>query len=335
MPSPALLLAEPLGNVRWNLLDDAAGDARSENPGGNRGLPDAATVAPASSPPPRAGSASPGASPGASPASSSRDASPKQQRLGDAPPRAPAVWKQLLQPQTVLLLATYLVFQLANISFNSLYPIFSAAPRPTGRDLPPGQIGLLLSFAGAATLVFQVTLFQPLKAVLGNLGTYRAALCGIALAMLAMPWTTAQGGGGGGWADGPSAAALQIGALLVAKNLCAVGGLSSVMLLINNAAPAHETLGTLNGLAQTLSAAGRSVGPFVAGALFSLSARIARPRRGELLAWCVLGGVAAAGWVLTLLLSGRGLESADGRWAEAAAAAAEEEPAREAEDEET
>ncbi|CAK7201588.1 hypothetical protein SEUCBS139899_004295 [Sporothrix eucalyptigena] len=211
------------------------------------------------------------------------------------------IFKQLLNHKTVLLLVTYLVFQLANISFNSLYPMFSAAPPPTGRDLPPGMIGLLLSFAGAATILFQITFFQPLKSMLGNLGTYRGALFGMALSMLVMPWT------GGP----PTTLHLQMGAVLVLKNICAVGGLSSVMLLINNTAPSHETLGTLNGIAQTLSAAGRSVGPFLSGALFSLSARIQRPLRGELLGWYVFGGVAAVGWALTLFLNGQGLESAD------------------------
>ncbi|CAK7274419.1 hypothetical protein SEPCBS57363_006154 [Sporothrix epigloea] len=212
-----------------------------------------------------------------------------------------ALFKQLLNPTTVLLLLTYLVFQLANISFNSLYPIFATARSPTGRDLQPGMIGLLLSVAGVATIVFQLTFYQPLRRLLGNLGTYRGALFGIALSMLVMPWTSGS----------PTALHIEIGAVLIFKNMCAVGGLSSVMLLINNAAPSHETLGTLNGVAQTLSAAGRSLGPFFSGALFSLSTRIQRPLRGELLAWCIFGGVAAVGFVLSLFLNGKGLESAD------------------------
>lgn len=212
-----------------------------------------------------------------------------------------ALFKQLLNPTTVLLLLTYLVFQLSNISFNSLYPIFATALPPTGRDLQPGMIGLLLSVAGAATIVFQLTFYQPLRRLLGNLGTYRGALFGIALSMLVMPWTSGS----------PTALHMEIGAVLVFKNMCAVGGLSSVMLLINNAAPSHETLGTLNGIAQTLSAAGRSLGPIFSGALFSLSTRIRRPLRGELLAWCIFGGVAGVGFVLSLFLDGKGLESAD------------------------
>ncbi len=81
------------------------------------------------------------------------------------------------------------------------------------------------------------------------------------------------------------------------------------MTQINNSSPSHETLGTLNGIAQTLSAAGRSVGPFLSGALFSLSTQI-KPK-GELVAWCVFGGISALGWLLSLVINGKGLESAD------------------------
>jgi hypothetical protein len=78
---------------------------------------------------------------------------------------------------------------------------------------------------------------------------------------------------------------------------------------INNSAPSHEVLGTLNGIAQTLSAAGRSVGPFLSGALFTLSARL-KPK-GEALAWGLFAGIALAGWVGTMFIRGRGLESGD------------------------
>lgn len=142
-------------------------------------------------------------------------------------------WRELLNRTTLILLTTYLVFQLSNISFNSLYPIFAAAPAPAGRDLGPGKIGVSLSLAGVATIVFQAFLFQPLKARVGNLGSYRFALLGIALSMVLMPWV--------GYVDdkplfgagsGKTWLYIELGVILVIKNICAVGGLSSVMLLV-------------------------------------------------------------------------------------------------------
>ncbi|CRK15923.1 hypothetical protein BN1708_011607 [Verticillium longisporum] len=219
-------------------------------------------------------------------------------------------WREILSRNTILVLLTYLVFQLSNISFNGLYPIFANADTPTGRDLSPGTIGVCLSAAGVATIIFQAFIFQHLKAQLGNLGSYRIALLGLAISMLLMPWI--------GYKDDKPLFGIGTGqawlyaeliAVLVFKNICAVGGLSSVMLLITNCAPTHGTLGTLNGIAQSLSAAGRSIGPFVSGGLFTIAIDV-RPK-GEALAWGVFGGIAFLGWLGTMGIRNRGLESDD------------------------
>ncbi|KAG9508224.1 hypothetical protein J7337_001788 [Fusarium musae] len=222
---------------------------------------------------------------------------------------AMSAWKDLSRT-TILILFTYLVFQLSNISFNSLYPIFAATPAPAGRDLLPSKIGISLSIAGLASCIFQAFLFQALKVRLGNLGTYQISLLGLGISMLLMPWV--------GYADskplfglgsGKMWLYIELGVVLILKNLCAVGGLSSVMLLITNSAPSHSSLGSLNGMAQTLSALGRSFGPFVSGGLFSLSINI-RPK-GEALAWSIFGGLAILGWVSSLFVRRDGLESDD------------------------
>jgi hypothetical protein len=78
---------------------------------------------------------------------------------------------------------------------------------------------------------------------------------------------------------------------------------------ITNSASSHETLGTLNGLAQSLSAAGRSVGPFLSGSLFTLSTKV-KPK-GEVLAWGLFAGVAIVGWLWSYVIRNEGLESAE------------------------
>jgi hypothetical protein len=65
----------------------------------------------------------------------------------------------------------------------------------------------------------------------------------------------------------------------------------------------------LNGLAQTLSAAGRALGPFLSGGLFSLSTQI-HPK-GEALAWGTFGGIAFLGWIFSFGIRGEELEDAD------------------------
>ena len=66
-------------------------------------------------------------------------------------------------------------------------------------------------------------------------------------------------------------------------------------------------LGTLNGLAQTLSAAGRAAGPFLSGGLFSLSTKV-QPK-GEALAFGVFGGIAFIGFLGSFGIRSEGLEA--------------------------
>ena len=143
-------------------------------------------------------------------------------------------WKELLNRTTLTLLFTYLVFQLSNISFNSLYPIFASSEPPAGRGLGPGKIGVSQSLAGVATIVFQAFLFKFVNSRLGNLGTYRYSLLGIAVSLVLMPWV--------GYVDskplfgvgnGRIWLYIEIGLVLIVKNVCAVAGLSSVMLLVS------------------------------------------------------------------------------------------------------
>ncbi|KAI9744674.1 MAG: hypothetical protein M1818_002203 [Claussenomyces sp. TS43310] len=218
--------------------------------------------------------------------------------------------KEILNRDTILLLGTYLVFQLSNISFNSLYPIFAQAPTPTGRHLTTEEIGLSLSFAGIVTIVFQVGVFGKLKQKMGNRVTYRVGLFGFFLSMMMMPWV--------GYSDSRPAFGIwsgrawlwiELGFILLVKTVAAVGGLTSALLLITNSAPNHSVLGTLNGLAQTLSAAGRAAGPFLSGGLFTIATKV-QPK-GEALAWGVFGGIAFLGFVASFGIRGQSLESED------------------------
>lgn len=149
-------------------------------------------------------------------------------------PSDPKTWRQLLNRTTVVLLTTSLVFQLSNSSFNSLYPVFASGEPPTGRDLHADVIGVSLSVAGIVTILFQLFLFRSLKSRVGNVGAYRGALLGFGVTMALMPFV--------GYVDskppfgvGDSKIWLyvEVGFILVIKNICAVGGLSSVMLLVS------------------------------------------------------------------------------------------------------
>jgi MFS family permease len=212
---------------------------------------------------------------------------------------------------TILLLVTFLIFQLANISYNSLYPIFAQASPPTGRSLNPEEIGISLAFAGVVTILFQIGIFGTLREKIGNKITYRAGLAGFVIAFILMPWVGYKDGSADG-SHKPTTMGqvwlwIELGAVLIIKTIAAVGGLTSALLLITNSAPSHAVLGTLNGLAQTLSAAGRAVGPFISGSLFTAATRV-KPK-GEALAFGIFGGISFIGFLLSFGIRSSGLEA--------------------------
>ena len=138
--------------------------------------------------------------------------------------------KDILNRDTVLVLATFLIFQLANIAYNSLYPIFAEAKPPTGRDLLPSEIGISLAFAGFVTVIFQLGFFNMLKEKIGNKATYRAGLAGFVIAFALMPFV--------GYKDPNDDKAkiwlwVELGAILIIKTVASVGGLTSALLLVS------------------------------------------------------------------------------------------------------
>jgi MFS family permease len=140
----------------------------------------------------------------------------------------------VLNRDTILLLMTYLIFQLSNISFNSLFPIFAEAEPPTGRDLDPEEVGLSLAFAGVVTILFQVGIFGKLRDHMGNRWAYRAGLAGFVLAFLLVPWVGYKNKDEGSMGTTGSVWLwIEICAVLLIKTVAAVGGLTSALLLVS------------------------------------------------------------------------------------------------------
>ncbi|KAL1970254.1 hypothetical protein VTN77DRAFT_5414 [Rasamsonia byssochlamydoides] len=215
--------------------------------------------------------------------------------------------EEIFNRDTVLLLTTYLIFALANVSFNSLYPIFAQAPEPIGRALTPQEIGLSLGFSGVVTIVFQICIFGRLRDKMGNKWSYRAGLLGFVISFVLMPFIGYKSKNKQHLTGKSALLVVELCFVLLIKTVAAVGGLTSALLLVTNSAPNHSVLGALNGLAQTLSAAGRAVGPFLSGGLFSLTSKYGK--EGELLAFGVFAAVAFLGFVLSFGIRSPNLEA--------------------------
>lgn len=234
-------------------------------------------------------------------------------------------WDEIFTRDTILLLLTYLIFAFCNVSFNSLFPIFAQAKPPAGRSLTPSEIGLSQGFAGIVTIIFQICIFNRLRDKMGNRWSYRAGLFGFVVSFLLMPFIGYKSKLTKNLTGKSALMAIELCFVLLVKTIASVGGLTSALLLVSNvhvlygnpqtnpclqitnSAPNHAVLGALNGLAQTLSAAGRAVGPFLSGGLFSLTAKI-QPK-GEALAFGVFGAISFIGFIMSFGIRGRSLEA--------------------------
>ena len=144
--------------------------------------------------------------------------------------------KEIFNRDTILLLSTFLIFELSNISYSSLYPIFGQAAPPTGRNLSPQEIGISLAFAGAMTIVFQLGVFGKLREKMGNKAIYKVGLAGMVLAFLLTPWVgykNAQNGDGG-ISSGKGWLYVELGFILLIRSLATVACLTSALLLVSS-----------------------------------------------------------------------------------------------------
>ncbi|KAF2669159.1 MFS general substrate transporter [Microthyrium microscopicum] len=215
--------------------------------------------------------------------------------------------KDVFTRDTILLLAAFLIFQLSNVAYNSLYPIFGEAEPPTGRSLSTKEIGLSIAFAGVLTIVFQIFFYGRIRERIGNRASFRLSHGLFVLAFLIMPFVGYLDKTG--FEQGKRWVWVQLGASLLLKTVATVGGLTSALLMITNSAPNHAVLGRLNGLAQTLSAAGRAVGPFLSGSIFSAATHI-QPK-GEALAFGLFAGIAFIGFLISFGIQSEDLEAED------------------------
>lgn len=134
----------------------------------------------------------------------------------------------------ILLLLTYLIFALSNVSFNSLYPIFVQSPAPIGRDFNTRETGTTLAFAGVVTIIFQICIFGKLRDKMGNRWSYRAGLLGFAVSFFLMPFIgyKDEAGRNGKFSRHYLYVTVEVCIVLLIKTVSTVGGLTSALLLV-------------------------------------------------------------------------------------------------------
>ncbi|KAL8665642.1 MAG: hypothetical protein Q9202_002146 [Teloschistes flavicans] len=201
--------------------------------------------------------------------------------------------------QSKINLLTYTLLALHSVAYDQLLPIFMHHPPQANRSSNPevrlpfkfsggfgidsSQIGFLFTLYGVAGTMIQFLIFPPVARYYGILNCYKIVALMFPLIYLATPFTALL----------PTPLTQQIGMFLImlVKCFAAIFAFPCITILLTNSAVSLRILGTLNGVATSVSALGRAIGPALGGAMFEVGA----DQGWAILPWWVLAGFAVVG----------------------------------------
>ncbi|KAK5089642.1 hypothetical protein LTR70_006548 [Exophiala xenobiotica] len=188
-------------------------------------------------------------------------------------------WAQVFTYQSNLNLLVYTLLAMHSVSFDQLLPVFlDFSPVQTiddpavhlplkfrgGFNLDSGRIGALFTMYGIVGMVIQFAIFPPMVRKWGVLNCYKIIAVVFPLVYVCMPYVSLLR------TDAQRQGVLIL--LMLIKGFCSIFAFPCSTILLTNSAASLKILGTLNGVATSISALGRAAGPAIAGAAFSRGA---------------------------------------------------------------
>ncbi|KAF2216714.1 hypothetical protein CERZMDRAFT_108680 [Cercospora zeae-maydis SCOH1-5] len=192
----------------------------------------------------------------------------------------PPSWREVLNRQAVINLVVYTLLAMHSMAFDQLLPVFLQhdpidathgtpyqAPLKFagGFGLNHFQIGLMSTGYGLFGLPVQFLVFPPLARKYGVLFWLKVVSITFIVVYLVTPFAALL----------PTTRARVSAMFLVmlVKCLCGIFAFPCSTIMLTNSASSLRTLGTLNGIATSVSAIGRAAGPAIGGAVFSLGVK--------------------------------------------------------------
>ena len=193
-------------------------------------------------------------------------------------PYKPVGFREVFSPQSNINLAVYTLLAMHAVAFDQLLPVFMHHPPQDihspdvhlplkfagGFGIGSGRIGVLFSIYGVYGMFIQFLVFPPLARRYGVLNCLKACSSTFPLVYLAAPFTSLL----------PTSRLQQVAmvALMLVKGWCTVFAFPCITILLTNSAASLRILGTLNGVATSISAIGRAAGPALSGLAFTVGA---------------------------------------------------------------
>ena len=214
-----------------------------------------------------------------------------------SPPVSRPTLTEVFTRQSVINLITYTFLALHCVAYDQLLPIYLHYPRqirsPGNTSLPfkfsggfgfeVKEIGTVFTLYGVVGCVIQFLIFPPFARRFGVLNCFKA--CGITLPIVYFltPYTAL--------IQDPQNQVAALIPILLARCFCVIFAFPCSVILLTNSAVSLRVLGTLNGIAVSISAVGRAAGPAMSGAAMSWGLE-----RGYVITpYFLLGSIAAIG----------------------------------------
>jgi len=188
-------------------------------------------------------------------------------------------YSEVLTKQTLLNLLVYTLLAMHAIAFDQLLPVFMHHPRQgrgivetklplrfnKGFGVDSSRIGLIFTFYGVMGIFNQFVLFPPLARRYGVLKCFRVVAHVMPLVYILAPFSTL--------VPNVVGAEVTLFLLWLVKGVCTTFAFPCTTILLTNTAPSLKVLGTINGIATSVSAIGRAAGPTLGGAVFTWGAK--------------------------------------------------------------
>ncbi|KAJ5550835.1 hypothetical protein N7461_005533 [Penicillium sp. DV-2018c] len=239
----------------------------------------------------------------------SAPSTPTRSRVHPRPPKRSKV-HQIWTRNILLTLFCHFLLAFHTSAFNSMTFVFLPAPRAPegsqqgffhfggGLGLPSSRVGLATAIIGFIGLPLQIFLYPAVQAKLGTLTSFRVFLPFSLIAYVLMPflvilpritWIV--------WPSFTFVITLQV----ISRTFI----LPAAIILVNNCVTDPSILGTVHGVAQSISSAARTLGPFLGG--WGLGLGLEYNMVGAV--WWALAIEALIGWfMLWSINEGKGIE---------------------------
>ena len=225
-------------------------------------------------------------------------------------PRQKLPFRRIWTTNVITTLTCSFLLAMSVGTFHNLWFIFLSAPRANpekhpqqlpfqftgGLGLPSSKVGAAMAILGAIGIFFQLILYPAVATRLGTLLSFRCALLIFPVVYLLTPYLTVIPSSSG--PTDPASGFLvwfAISTVLCIMVLARTFALPANIILINNCSPHPSVLGTVHGVAQSVSSVARTVGPVAGSALFGLGYDIGVVS----LAYWALAGVAITGFIVS------------------------------------